>query len=149
MPSHSRALEQQWQVPHDLQSFQLRPLNELKNHGFDALLQGLLRDLHVGRGRGRSRGHWGIPGRAVMVPWRVRAHSLFHASAQSGTKESPPPPQTPQFLPFASSIYEKSLGPDEWQPGAWPQPRLRGAQGSRCPKICSSPCLYFLSMGRT
>ncbi|XP_049646428.1 tumor necrosis factor alpha-induced protein 2 [Suncus etruscus] len=41
-----RALEQQWQVPHDLQSFQLRPLNELKNHGFDALLQGLFRDLH-------------------------------------------------------------------------------------------------------
>lgn len=36
-------MEQKWQAPQDL----LGPLNELKSHGFDILLQNLFRDLKV------------------------------------------------------------------------------------------------------
>uniref|UniRef100_A0A8C0AJH4 Tumor necrosis factor alpha-induced protein 2 n=1 Tax=Bos mutus grunniens TaxID=30521 RepID=A0A8C0AJH4_BOSMU len=39
------SLEQQWQTPPDLRSSLLRPLNELKSHGFDTLLQSLFGDL--------------------------------------------------------------------------------------------------------
>ena len=41
------SLEQQWQTPPDLRSSLLRPLNELKSHGFDTLLQSLFGDLKV------------------------------------------------------------------------------------------------------
>ncbi|KAM5239923.1 tumor necrosis factor alpha-induced protein 2 [Hipposideros larvatus] len=39
--SFRTSMEQKWQAPQDL----LRPLSELKSHGFDALLQNLFRDL--------------------------------------------------------------------------------------------------------
>uniref|UniRef100_A0AC11DHN7 Uncharacterized protein n=1 Tax=Ovis aries TaxID=9940 RepID=A0AC11DHN7_SHEEP len=39
------SVEQRWQTPPDLRSSLLRPLNELKSHGFDTLLQNLFGDL--------------------------------------------------------------------------------------------------------
>lgn len=41
------SVEQQWQTPPDLRSSLLSPLNELKSHGFDTLLQSLFGDLKV------------------------------------------------------------------------------------------------------
>lgn len=41
------SVEQRWQTPPDLRSSLLRPLNELKSHGFDTLLQSLFGDLKV------------------------------------------------------------------------------------------------------
>ena len=40
-------MEQRWQTPPDLRSSLLRPLYELKSHGFDTLLQSLFGDLKV------------------------------------------------------------------------------------------------------
>lgn len=40
-------MEQKWQNPQDLPGHLLDPLNELKSHGFDTLLQRLFGDLKV------------------------------------------------------------------------------------------------------
>lgn len=41
------SVEQRWQTPPDLRSSLLSPLNELKSHGFDTLLQSLFGGLKV------------------------------------------------------------------------------------------------------
>ncbi|KAB0350873.1 hypothetical protein FD754_015730 [Muntiacus muntjak] len=43
--SFRTSVEQRWQTPPDLRSSLLSPLNELKSHGFDTLLQSLFGDL--------------------------------------------------------------------------------------------------------
>lgn len=59
---------EKWQAPKDL----LSPLNDLKSHGFDTLLQGLFWDLKVAEPRAQALGVGGLAG----AGWPRGRHSV-------------------------------------------------------------------------